>query len=113
MKLWTWIKSLGWIAIAGAIITAVLMVLGSAKAGRSQRRADRAEKQVEALANDRTKLGIERAAKLQKQKDKHLENAAATRLRTQARLEKISEDDEMADIADRFNKRQRLRDRTS
>lgn len=109
MKLWTWIKSLGWIAIVGAIGTAVLMVLNSAQAGRLQRRADNAEKQVEALAHDRTKAGIKKAAKLQKQKDKHLDNAAAARQRTEAQLEKISEDDEMADIADRFNKR-KLRD---
>ena len=105
MKLWTWIKSLSWLVIAGAIITAVLMVLGGAKAGRSQRRADRAEKQIEAIAHDRTKKGIEKAAKLQKQKDTHLNKAAAARQRMEMQLEKISEDDEMADIADRFNKR--------
>jgi uncharacterized membrane protein YcjF (UPF0283 family) len=105
MKIWTWLKSLSWIVIVGAIITAILMVLGGAKAGRLQRRADHAEKQIEALAHDQTKQGIKKAAKFQKQKDKHKENAAATRLRTEARLEKLGEDDELADIAERFNNR--------
>ena len=112
MKIWTWIKSLSWLVIAGAILSAVLMVLGGAKAGRLQRRADRAENKIETLAHDKTKKGIEKAAKLQKQKDTHLEKAAATRQRMKEQLEKISEDDEMADIADRFNKR-KLRDSAS
>jgi hypothetical protein len=112
VKLWTWFKSLSWIAIAGAILTAVLMVMGGAKAGRQQRRADRAESKIESMAHDKTKKGIEKAAKLQKQKDSHLEKAAATRQRMEAQLEKLSEDDEMADIADRFNKR-KLRDSAS
>ena len=96
--------------IAGAIVSAVLMVLGGAKAGRQQRRANDAEKQVEMLAHDRTKEGIVKAAKLQKAADKHKEKAATTRLRTEARLEEIGAKDEtLADIADRFNKR-KLRD---
>ncbi len=107
MKLWTWIKSLGFVVVIGAILSAVLMVLGGAKAGRQQRRADRAENKIETLAHDRTKKGIEKAAKLQKQKTSHLEKAAATRQRMTEQLEKISEDDGMADIADRFNKRLR------
>jgi hypothetical protein len=112
MKIWTWIKSLSWIAIAGAIVTAILMVLGGAKVGRQDRRADRAERQVEAMAHDKTKKGIEKAAKLQKAVVKHKEKAAATRQRTEARLKELGEKDEtLADIADRFNKR-KLRDST-
>ena len=107
MKLWTWIKSLSWIVIAGAILSAVLFVLGGAKAGRSQRRADRAENKIETLAHDKTKAGIEKAAKLQLQKVTHLEKAADARQRMKEQLEKIGEDDEMADVADRFNKRLR------
>jgi biopolymer transport protein ExbB/TolQ len=110
MKIWTWIKSLSWIAIAGAIVTAVLMVLGGAKVGRQERRAERAEKQFESMAHDRTKKGIDKAAKLQKAAVKHKEKAAATRQRTEARLQELGDKDEtMADIADRFNKR-KLRD---
>jgi len=111
-KALAWIKSLSWVAIAGAIVTAILMVLGGAKATRAQRRADKAEKKIESIAHDRTKKGIEQAAKLQKQKEAHLETAAATRQRTEARLKELGEKDEtMADIADRFNKR-KLRDST-
>ena len=113
MKVWTWLKSLSWIVIAGGILTAVLMVLGGAKAGRLQRRADKAENQVTAMAHDKTKKGIEKAAKLQKAADKHKEKAAATRQRTEARLQELGEKDEtLADIADRFNKR-KLRDGAS
>lgn len=109
-KAWAWVKSLSWVAIAGAIVTAVLMVLGGAKITRQQRRADNAERKITAIAHDKTKKGIEKAAKLQKQKDKHLDKAAATRQRTEARLEELGDKDEtLADIADRFNKR-KLRD---
>jgi len=109
MKLWTWLKSLSLLAILGAILSAVLMVLGGAKAGRQQRRADEAENQAEMLAYDRTKEGIVKAASLQKAAVKHKEQAAATRQRMEAQLEKLGEDEELADIADRFNKR-KLRD---
>jgi len=57
------------------------------------------------MAHDKTKKGIAIAAKKQKQKDKLLDSADATRQRTEARLEKIGEDDTMADIAERFNNR--------
>lgn len=98
-------------AIVGAIVTAILMVLGSAKVGRLQRNAKHLENDITALAHDRTKQGIEVAAKKQKQKDKLLDSADATLKLTEARLEKISEDDTMADIAERFNNR-RVRKRT-
>lgn len=111
MKIWTWIKGLSWVAIAGAIVTAALMVLGSAKVGRDERKAKHLEDEITALAHDRTKKGIAVAAKKQKQKDKLLDNADVTRQRTEARLEKIGEDDTMADIAERFNNR-RVRKRT-
>jgi hypothetical protein len=110
MKFWTWLKSLSLVAIAGAVVTAILMVLGGAKAGRQQRRADHAEKKVEMLAHDKTKESIQLAAKLQKEAVTQKEKAAASRQRTEARLEELGAKDEtLADIADRFNKRQ-LRD---
>lgn len=110
MRIWTWVKSLSWVVIAGAIVTAIMMVLGTAKIGRQERRAERAEKKIEAIAHDKTKKGIQKAAKLQKTAVKHKEKAAATRQRTEARLQELGDKDEtMADIADRFNKR-KLRD---
>lgn len=113
MKFWTWFKGLGLVAIAGAIVTAILMVLGGAKVGRQERRADRAEKQAEALAHDRTKQGIEKAAKLNTAAKKHKDKAATIRKKTEARLQELGDKDEtMADIADRFNKR-KLRDSAS
>lgn len=105
MKLLTWIKSLGWIVIGGAVLTAILMVLGGAKAGRQQRRANRAEHEIQELMFDQTKKGIDKAATLQIEADLHKKSAAATRLRMEARLEKLGEDDEIADIAERFNNR--------
>ncbi len=105
MKLWTWFKGLGWVAIVGAIVTAILMVLGSAKVSRQTRAAKHLEDEITALAHDRTKHGIAIAAKKQKQKDELLDSADATLKLTEARLEKISEDDTMADIAERFNNR--------
>jgi hypothetical protein len=100
------IKSLGWVAIAGACLTAILMVLGGAKATRKEKAAKNLEKQIESMAHDKTKKGIEKAAKLQKKADTHKDKAVAARQRTEARLESIGGKDEtMADIAKRFNGR--------
>lgn len=98
-----------WLITAGACLSAVLLVLAGARAGRQQRRADKAEKQVESLHHDRTKAGIEKAAKLQKTAAVNKERAAATRQRMESQLEKIGETNpELDAIADRFNSR-RLR----
>lgn len=106
------LKSLSWVAIAGACVTAVLMVLGGAKVGREERKARQLEGEIEALKHDMTKQGINRAAKLQEKKNTHLKKAETVLAQTESRLERISEDDTMADIAERFNNRS-VRKRTS
>jgi len=110
MSLLTWIKSFGWVVVAGSILTAVLMVLGGAKAGRQQRRADRSEKRAEELLFNQTKASIGEAAALQAEAMDHKRKAAATRQLMETRLERLGEDDEIADIAERFNAR-RVRSR--
>ena len=110
-KAWVWIKSLSWVAIAGAIVTAVLMVLGGAKSTRLKKRADHAEKVAENLIQDKTKKNIDKAAKLTAKAERDKTKAAAITKAAEKRLEELGAKDEtMADVADRFNKR-KLRDR--
>lgn len=103
-----------WLKTLGAILAAILLVLAGAKVGRHKRRALRAEAQAENLLIDRTKVNLEKAAKLQKKVVVEKRKAAEAKVAAIAQLEKISEQDEtLEDIADRFNsrrKRKRLRD---
>lgn len=113
MKIWNWFKSLSWIAVAGAIGTAILLVLGGAKSTRLKKRADHAEKVAEIIIQDNTKKSIEKAAKLQEQATRDKAKAATITEAAEKRLEELGAKDEtMADIADRFNKR-KLRDSAS
>jgi cytochrome c-type biogenesis protein CcmH/NrfG len=95
-----------WLSIAGAAVTAVLLVLAGAKVGREKRRADKAEQQAQAYHHQGSKKAIEKAAKLQAKSDVHKQNAEATRQRMETQLESLGEKDEtLADIAERFNGR--------
>lgn len=112
MKIWTWIKSLSWVAIAGAAVTAIYFVFNAMRASGLETRAENAEKVAENLLNDQTRKNIEKAAKLQAGAAKDKEKASAVKAAAEKSLEKLSESDNtMADIADRFNKRKhRVRD---
>lgn len=101
-----WFKSLSWVAIAGAIGTAILMILGGAKSTRLKRRADHAEKTAEILIQNGTKKNIEKAAKLKERADADKAKAATVVQAAEKRLEILGAKDEtMADIAKRFNGR--------
>lgn len=106
--MWSKIKSIGWLATAGAAVTAVLMVLAGAKATRLERRAKKAEQNAEIIVQDHTKKHHEQAAKLQAGAAKDKAKAAAVKEKSKARLEALGEHDEtLADLAHNFNKRVR------
>lgn len=106
--MWDRIKSIGWVATAGAVLTAILMVLAGAKATRLTRRAEKAEKTAEIIVQDHTKKHHEKAAKLQAGAAKDKAKAAAVKEKSKARLEALGDHDEtLADLADNFNKRVR------
>ena len=106
MKIWTWIKSLSWITIAGAVAGAVYLAFNAARASGLQKRAEHSEKIAENLIQDKTKKNIDKAAKLQAGAAKDKKKAVAVKAKAEKQLEKLSETDStMADIADRFNKR--------
>jgi hypothetical protein len=108
-----WFKSLSWVAILGAAATAVYFVVNAMRASGMEKRAANAEKNAENLLHDVTKKNIEKAARLQARAAKDKEKATAVKAAAVKSLEKLSESDNtMADIADRFNKRE-LRDRAT
>lgn len=106
-KIWTWFKSLSLIAVLGAIGTAILFILNAMKASRLQKRAAHAEAIAENIIQDHTKKNIDKAAELQKKAASDKSRAKTAKEKAEAQLAAIGDKDEtMADIADRFNKRQ-------
>lgn len=105
-----WIKSLSWIVIAGAIGTAILLVLNAVRASRLEDRANAGEQREAELLNSGITGNLVKASALQKEIAQVKDKAAVLRAKAETQLEKLSESDNtMADIADRFNKR-KLRD---
>ena len=49
MKIWTWFKSLSWIAIAGAIGGAIYMVLNAYRAGQMEIEVEHDETRIKEL----------------------------------------------------------------
>jgi predicted negative regulator of RcsB-dependent stress response len=114
MKIWTWIKSLSLVGIIGAIGGATLMIYNAWRASQLQNAADHNEKALENMVQDHTKKSIDKAAKLQAGVTKDKQKAAAHAVKAKAHLEKLSEDQTMADIANDFNSRKpRVRNGTS
>lgn len=108
MTLWARIKAIGWLATAGAVLTAILMVLAGAKATRLEKRAAKAETLAENIVQDHTKKHHVKAAKLQAGAAADKKKAAAVKEKSKLRLEALGDHDEtLADLADNFNKRVR------
>jgi hypothetical protein len=113
MKLWTWIKSLSWIAIGGAIVTAIMMILGAKRSGKMEAEVAHDEERIKTLQKG-TAADIQKAKTLQQGIDAKKIKAREVRKKTEKRLERIGEDESMADIAARFNgKRVRSRSDTA
>ncbi len=109
----TWLKGLSWIAIAGAIGAAIMMVLRSYSASKIETKIAAGETRIKEL-NKGTQADIKAAAKLQKNIEAKKIDARVMRKKSEASLERIGQDETMADIAERFNgKRVRARSDTA
>ena len=109
MKFLTWIKSLGWIAILGAIGAAIMMILNARRAGKLEANVAHQETRIKQLQQG-TATDIQAAAKLQEGIAVKKVKAREVRKKSEASLERIGQDETMADIAKRFNGR-RVRSR--
>jgi len=102
MKLITWLKSLSWIVILGAIGTAIAMVLNAHRAGVMEADVKHQEADLKRLNQD-TAVEIEAAAELQHSIATKKRKARKIRKKSEAGLERIGKNETMADISDRFN----------
>ena len=102
MKFLTWIKSLSWIAIGGAILAAVGMVWQAYAAGKMEAKVAHDEARIDEL-NKGTNSDIIAAAKLQNKIGVKKLKAREIRKKAEKHQERIGQDETMADIAARFN----------
>ncbi len=110
MKLWTWIKGLSWVAILGAVGAAAVMVLNAKRAGKLEANVAHQEDEIKEL-NKGSIEDVQAAKKLQEGIAVKKEKAREVRKKSEASLERIGQDETMADIAERFNgKRVRRRE---
>ena len=111
MKIWTWLKSLGWIAILTAVGVAIMMVLRAFAAGRLEAEVEQGEIEIKQL-NKGTENDIQAAMKKQIKITAKKVKAREVRKKSEKSLERIGQHETMADIADRFNsKSKRVRSR--
>jgi hypothetical protein len=102
MKIITWFKSLGLVAVLGGIGAAVLMVMRAHAAGRLEAEIKHQEARVDALGTASADE-VAAAAKLQEQIAVKKVKAREIRKKAEKHQERIGEDETMADIAARFN----------
>jgi len=98
----TWLRSLGIWAILGAIGTAIFMVLNARRAGRIEANIEHGESLIREL-NRGTDDDIKAAKGIQESIKKKKILAREVRKRSEASLERIGQDETMADIAERFS----------
>ncbi len=105
-----WVKSLSLWAILGAISAAIFMVLNARRAGRIEAEIDHGESRIREL-NQGTNADITAAKGIQEDIKRKKILADEVRKKSEKALERLGQDETMADIAERFNGR-RVRERT-
>ena len=110
MKFITWVKSLSWIVIVGAVGTAIVMILNAFRAGKMEAEVEHGENRIKEL-NKGTTANINRAKILQHDIAAKKIVARTIRKKSEASLERLGQNETMADIAKRFNG-QRVRQRS-
>lgn len=110
MKFISWLKGLSWIAIAGAISAAIMMVLNARRAGKMEADIKHQEARIADLHKG-TGHDLDEAVILQLKIVLKKEKARDIRKKSEASLERIGQDETMADIAKRFNGK-RVRNRS-
>ncbi len=110
-KFAVWIKSLSWIVVTGIIWAAIGMILNARRAGKLEAKIVHKESQVKDLRKDQA-VDIRVAKKLQDEIAVAKIEALIVRRKSEKSLERIGQDEMLADIADRFNSKSgRVRDR--
>ena len=110
MKLLAWLKGLSWLAIGGAILAAIGMVLNAYRAGKMEAQVVAGEAKIDGLRQE-TVADLKAARKLQDNIAAKKIEARAVRKKSEKSLERLGQDETMADIAKRFNgKRVRRRE---
>jgi len=104
-----WLKSLSWVVISGAIFAAAVMVYQAWRAGQQEAVIKFQEDRVKELQQG-TRWDINKAKLLQSEIAANKIQARDTRKKSEAALERIGQDETMADIAERFNNK-RVRSR--
>ena len=104
-----WIKSLSWIAIGGGVLAAVLMYLRAHSAGKMEAEVAHGEARIKVLQKG-SAVDIQAARDLQISITAKKKQARDVRKKAEAAMNRIGQDETMADIAKRFNgKRVRTR----
>ncbi len=112
-KFITWIKSLSWIVIGGAVFAAVGMILRAISAEKLEAQVEQGETEIKQL-NKGTANDIKAAAEKQVKIDVKKVKAREIRKKAEKHQERIGQHETMADIAARFNgKRVRSREDTA
>jgi len=106
-----WLKSLSWVAIAGAIGTAIMMILNARRAGAMEATVAHHEDHIKELQQG-SAVDIQEAKKLQSNITAKKIKARTVRKKSEASMERLGQDETMADIAKRFNGK-RVRRRSS
>ena len=108
-----WLKGLSWVAVLGAIGVAAGMILNARRAGVMEAEVAHKEARIKDLQKG-TGKNIQAAARLQSEIGIKKLKAREVRKKSEASLERLGQDETMADIAKRFNgKRVRSRSNTA
>ncbi len=110
MKFITWLKSLGMVAVLGAILAAIMMVMRAHAAGKMEAEVAHDEARIKELEKGKG-ANIQAAARLQSGIEIKKLKAREIRKKAEKHQERIGQDETMADIAARFNGK-RVRSRT-
>ena len=111
--MWARIKSLGWVVALGAILSAVVLGLASAKSVNRKASSKRKETRAVEMMNSGIGREIHKGKKMLEAANKDKDAAIAADVQMENQLEKMGAANESLDaIADRFNSR-RLRKRAA
>ena len=97
-----WLKGLSWVAVLGAIGVAAGMILNARRAGKLEAEVAHDEERIKGL-QEGTGKNVQAAARLQAGIGIKKLEAREVRKKSEASLERLGQDETMADIADRFN----------
>jgi len=110
-KITFWFKSIGWVTTLGTVFTAVLFALAATRSVKSNRKAKQKDRRVVDLLEENRSRHMEEAMDLSESAAKDKANAIERKVQAALLLEELGKKNEdIDDIADRFNSRRVRRD---